>query len=68
MRRLRSFGSFWWNFIVGDDWFVAAGSALALGATALLAHRGVDPWWLLPVGVALALAGSLLRATRMLGS
>lgn len=68
MRRVRSFGRFWWNFIVGDDWFVAAGIALALGAAALLVHRGVDAWWLLPVCVAFALAGSLLRATRSLRS
>ena len=33
MRYLRSFGRFWWNFIVGDDWRVAAGVAVALGLT-----------------------------------
>jgi hypothetical protein len=64
MRYLRSFGRFWWNFIVGDDWRVALGVAAALGLTYLLAHDGVDAWWLLPVAVALVLAGSLVRATR----
>lgn len=59
MRRLRSFGRFWWSFIVGDDWLVAAGIALALGATAL-----VEAWWLLPLAVAVVLAGSLVRASR----
>src|SRR5947207_924572 len=39
MRYLRSFGRFWWNFIVGDDWSVAAGVAGALGVTALLTHE-----------------------------
>ena len=62
MRFLRSFGRFWWNFVVGDDWVVAAGVAVALALTALLAHNGVDAWWLLPVAVALLLADSLRRA------
>ena len=64
MRYVRSFGRFWWNFIVGDDWRVAAGLAVALGLTYFLAHRSFDAWWLLPVAVALLLADSLRRATR----
>jgi hypothetical protein len=59
---LRSFGRFWWNFIVGDDWRVAAGVAAALGLTALLAHLGVNAWWLLPAAVALVLGASVRRA------
>jgi len=59
---VRSFGRFWWNFIVGDDWRVAAGVAVALGLTSLLTHEGVNAWWLLPVAVALLLADSLRRA------
>ena len=64
MSYLRSFGRFWWNFIVGDDWRAAAGLTLALAITAILAHDGIDAWWLLPVAVALVLAGSLWRSTR----
>ena len=64
MRYLRSFGRFWWNFIVGDDWRVAAGLAVALGLTYLLTHEGVNAWWLLPVAIVLLLAGSLWRETR----
>jgi hypothetical protein len=60
---VRGFGRFWWNFIVGDDWLVAAGVAVALGVTALLARAGVNAWWLLPAAVALLLADSLRRAT-----
>jgi len=62
MRYLRSFGRFWWNFIVGDDWRVAAGVASALALTSLLTHAGVNAWWLLPAAVALLLAESLRRA------
>jgi hypothetical protein len=65
--QLRSFGRFWWNFIVGDDWRVAVGVAVALGVTYLLTHNGVDVWWLLPAAIALVLAGSLWRAVRPRG-
>jgi hypothetical protein len=64
VRYLRSFARFWWDFIVGDDWGVAAGIALALGLTSLLTHSDVNAWWLLPLAIALVLAGSLWRATR----
>lgn len=64
MRYLRSFGRFWWSFVVGDDWLVAAAVAVALGVTALLAHHGVNAWWLLPVAVVVALADSLRRESR----
>ncbi len=64
MRYLRSFGLFWWNFIVGDDWRVAAGLAVALLLTWPLAHHGVTAWWLLPIAVALLLVGSVWRESR----
>jgi hypothetical protein len=61
---IRAFGAFWWNFVVGDDWRVAVGVAAGLGLSALLAHRGIAAWWVLPATVALVLAASLRRATR----
>jgi hypothetical protein len=64
MTSLRRFGGFWWDFVVGDDWRVAAGIAVALGLTKLLTAEGVNAWWLLPLAVALVLAASLRRATR----
>ena len=62
MRHVLTFGRFWWDFVVGDDWRVAVGVGIALGGVALLVHEGVDAWWLLPVAVALLLADSLRRA------
>ena len=64
MKYVRAFGRFWWDFIVGDDWRVALGLAVALGLTWALAHNGVDAWWLLPVAVVLLLAGSVWRESR----
>jgi hypothetical protein len=64
MRYVRAFGRFWWDFIVGDDWVVAAAVGLGLVLTGILTGLGVNAWWLMPVVVALALAGSLRRATR----
>jgi hypothetical protein len=64
MRFLHSFLRFWYDFLVGDDWTIAAGVVLALTATGILAHNHVPAWWLLPAA-ALALLGlSLGRANR----
>ncbi|MDQ2796715.1 MAG: hypothetical protein M3Y06_06070, partial [Actinomycetota bacterium] len=49
---------------VGDDWRIAAGVIIALGATAVLAATPVPAWWLLPIAVVALLGVSLWRATR----
>jgi hypothetical protein len=64
MRRLRAFGRFWWNFVVGDDWRAAAGIVIAIGATAVVAAGGINAWWLMPLAVAVILALSLRREVR----
>ncbi|SHL20753.1 hypothetical protein [Actinacidiphila paucisporea] len=63
-RRLRAFCAFWYDFVVGDDWRIALGVVLALGATAGLVAAGVNAWWLPPVVVVALLALSLRGATR----
>jgi hypothetical protein len=55
---------FWWTFIVGDDWQVALGIAVALGLSAVLVKAGVPAWWMIPLAAVLLLADSLRRATR----
>jgi hypothetical protein len=64
MRRLRSFGRFWWDFVVGDDPLAAAAIVVAIGATAALTAAGVDAWWLMPLAVAAVLTVSLRREAR----
>jgi hypothetical protein len=64
MSHLAAFGRFWWDFVIGDDWLVAVLIAVAIGATAALAHSHVTAWWLLPTAVLLVLWLSLRRAIR----
>ena len=64
MTRLRGFGRFWWDFVIGDDWLVAVLVAVAIGATAALAATSVAAWWLLPLAVLFVLWLSLRRAIR----
>ena len=42
-------GRFFYHFVVGDDWVVAAVMLLSLVATAVLVGNGVNAWWLVPV-------------------
>jgi hypothetical protein len=67
MRYLVAFLRFWWNFIVGDDWRVAAGLAVAFAGTWVLAHHQLSAWWVLPLAVALLLVGSVVRGVRNSG-
>ncbi|TMM36005.1 MAG: hypothetical protein E6F99_17450 [Actinobacteria bacterium] len=64
MRALRSFAAFWYDFLIGDDWRIAAGVALALAVTALLVYLGVSAWWVLPVAVLVLLGFSVWRVAR----
>ena len=62
MRHVASFGRFWWNFVVGDDWVAAAGVVAAIGLTAALAAGGITVWWVMPPAVLVVLTVSLRRA------
>jgi hypothetical protein len=53
-----------WDFVVGDDWVVALGVAVAIAVTALVADSTVAAWWVLPVAVVALLLDSLRRAAR----
>jgi len=64
IRALRSFAAFWYDFLIGDDWRIAAGVALALAVTALLVYLGVSAWWVLPVAVLVLLGFSVWRVAR----
>jgi hypothetical protein len=60
--RLRAFGAFWYDFVIGDDWVVAAGVVAGLLATWGLHSAHVPAWWLLPVLLVVLLPVTLARA------
>jgi len=64
INKLKSFAAFWYDFVVGDDWRVAVGVVVALGATYGAVRAGIPAWWVMPAAVAILLSTSLLRATR----
>lgn len=64
MRRLEALLRFSWDFVVGDDWRIAVGVAVALGVTALVADTSLSAWWILPVGVAGVLVVTAWHAAR----
>ena len=62
LRWLKAFGRFWYGFVIGDDWTVAATVAVALAAAWLLHLAGVAAWWL-PPAAAVVVVGTSLRRT-----
>jgi hypothetical protein len=64
MRRVEAFLRFLWDFVIGDDWRVAAGVVAALIVTALIADTSIAAWWVLPVAVLALLGASVWGAAR----
>jgi hypothetical protein len=66
MKYVRNFFVFWYDFIVGDAWEVAAGVVIALVVSALLASGGLKNlvWLILPLIVGGSLALSLVWYVR----
>jgi hypothetical protein len=58
------FARFWYDFVVGDEWRVAAIVLLAVGATVGAVHLGWNGWLILPLAVAGTLVVSAWRAIR----
>jgi hypothetical protein len=54
---------FLYDFIVGDDWTVAAAVAIGLVLSAVLHVNHITAWWLIPVIVLVMLGVSLRRAS-----
>ena len=63
LRALKSFGLFWYDFIIGDDWRVAAGIAFGLVVTAVAAGATLA-FLVLPVAVVAMIGNTALRASR----
>ncbi len=61
---IQAFGRFWYGFIIGDDWTVAAAVLAALLAVWGLLSAGVPAWWLLPLVVVVSVGASIWRLER----
>jgi hypothetical protein len=63
LRWLSGFVRFWYGFIIGDDWTVAAALGVALVVTWLLHAAGIAAWWLPPLTAVAAIGLSLRRTS-----
>jgi hypothetical protein len=59
--RARSVGRWLWEFVVGDDWVIAAGVVIALAVTGVVAGAGSAAWWVMPLAVVVLLVVSVRR-------
>jgi hypothetical protein len=64
MRWLSRFGRFWYDFVVGDDWRIAAVVILGVVATVGAVHLGWNGWLILPAVVSGTLVTSAWGAVR----
>jgi hypothetical protein len=64
MRYIIAFLKFWYDFIVGEDWTIAASITVAIAVTFWLVRSNIQAWWLLPIAAVLTLGVSVWRATR----
>jgi hypothetical protein len=56
VRALRGFARFWWEFVIGDDWRIAAGVATVLAAAAVLVSQTQLSHALVAVATAIGVA------------
>lgn len=64
MNRVTALLRFLWDFVIGDDWRIAAGVAVGLGVTLVLSDNGASVWWLLPLVVLVMLSVSVWGVAR----
>jgi uncharacterized membrane protein len=61
---LRAFGAFWYDFIIGDDWQVAAGVVIGLLTVFVVSGVSSLAWAVMPVAIAVLLPYGVRRAMR----
>jgi hypothetical protein len=62
--KLRAFGGFWYDFLVGDDWRIAAGVLAALAITYGVSQTSLSAWWILPIASVITLSLSVVLESR----
>jgi uncharacterized membrane protein len=63
---MAAFGAFWYDFVIGDDWRMAAGIVVAFALTGWFKSVGSVNWFLVPSAAVAMLAYSLIRVVRAL--
>ena len=46
--RVRAFLAFCYDFVIGDDWRIAAGVVVGLAVTYAVSQTSVPSWWVMP--------------------
>lgn len=64
IERIRSFTRFSYDFVAGNDGWVAVAVVVTQALTYGLGRVGIPSWWVLPVTVVVVLPWSLWRARR----
>jgi uncharacterized membrane protein HdeD (DUF308 family) len=68
VRFVRGFARFWWDFVVGDDWRIAAGVVTVLAGGAVLVARTSVPDGVVAavtaVGIVVVAIGTIAAAGR----
>ena len=60
MRFVKAFGYFWYDFVIGDDWKIAAYVAAVLVVIGVLVAQGIGSDGLLVIGGSVALAAAFV--------
>jgi hypothetical protein len=63
-RRLRAVAAFVYDLVIGDDWRVALGLAVAVAVTVALSRTTFPSWWVLPTAILGLLPSSVRRTAR----
>jgi hypothetical protein len=62
--RAKAIGAFLYDFVLGDDWRIAAGVVVALALTYGLSRTSAPTWWVMPAAVLVLLPFGVWRAVR----
>jgi uncharacterized membrane protein len=61
---LKSFGAFWYDFIIGDDWRIAAGIVISFLLTHAITPSFAIGWYVIPFATLSLVSYSLARVVR----
>jgi uncharacterized membrane protein len=61
---VKSFGAFWYDFIIGDDWRIAAGIVISFVLTHAISSSLAFGWYIIPFATVSLISYSLARVVR----